>query len=710
MRKVFAFVLFTVAFAGAACAQGWLELGPAPIQGGYTGRISAIACSSTNASRYFIAGADGGVWRTTDGGATWTAVTEQMPTTATGALAIDPSNESIIYVGSGEANYANHSRYGLGLYKSLDGGNTWGVLAASTFSGRCFSKLLVDAQNTQTLYASITPAGGFPEKAAAKGHPGANGPIGVFKSTDGGATWGQLLGGLPNQAATDIALDPSNSNILYAAIGRPFGAPENGVYKSVDAGGSWTKLAGGLPTSNVGRISIGIAPSRTSRLYALVTNACDSAGNNGSTLGGFRTDDGGATWISIPVGSMQATYGWYLSCVSVQPTNPDVVIMGGFDLKRSTNAGVSFSTITAPHVDNHAIAWDASGNLLNGNDGGIYRSGNLGSSWSSLSSGVGVIQLYAGVSIHPTDPLFVLGGMQDNGSNRRITNTKSWQQVLGGDGGWTQIDQVNPSRMFAESQGSGSLYRSTNGGSSFGSSSSGINGGDRNCFLSPYVIDPANNNHMLYATYRLYESTNNGVSWSVISGDLTNGNGAIRALAIAPSNPQTVYIATNDGNVSVSMNGGHNFTRVLQSVQGWPRVTRELFVDPRDDRVAYLAGAYFGQPHIRRTVDRGQTWQTLDGSFPDIPVNTIAVNTSGNSAVIFAGTDDGVYRSLNDGRTWARFGFGLPRVPVIDIRLDPTRNRMIVGTQGRGCWLSKLLPSPEPIGDPNIEPPKTSMH
>ncbi|MBU0617091.1 MAG: hypothetical protein KKI02_05195 [Planctomycetes bacterium] len=242
-------VLVTVVTAAGVtyAAQQWTELGPAPTGDAdmYTGRVSALACSLNDPDLYFAGGADGGVWRTADGGITWTPLTDNMPTSSIGALAIDPIDENVIYAGSGEANYANHCRYGLGLYKSTDGGDTWVQLAEETFAGRCFSKIVINPVNPQILYASITRAGGFPELAAAKGHPGATGPLGVFRSDDGGVTWVQLTNGLPNLSATDLTMYPGDPNILYAGIGRIFGHRDNGIYKTTDAGASWTKLTGG---------------------------------------------------------------------------------------------------------------------------------------------------------------------------------------------------------------------------------------------------------------------------------------------------------------------------------------------------------------------------------------------------------------------------------------------------------------------------------
>ncbi|HEV8112578.1 MAG TPA: hypothetical protein VGR31_07360 [Planctomycetota bacterium] len=668
----------------------WVELGPAPIGGSYAGRISAIVCSPTNANRFFVGGADSGVWRTTDGGVTWDPRTDQMPTTAIGALALDPNAENTIYAGTGEANYANHSRYGLGLFKSTDGGDSWVQLAESTFGGRCFSRIVVDPANSQIVYASIGHAGGFPELAAAKGHPGATGAVGCFKSIDGGVTWSHLAGGLPNVEGTDIALDPSNSAVLYAAIGRIFGSAQNGVWKSIDAGATWVKLAGGLPASSViGRVTIGVAPSQPARLYALIASPSTSDGSGASTQGAYRSDDSGAHWTSLPVGSIQATYGWYLSVVSVSPTSANTVFFGGLTLSRSTDSGGTFSNVTPLHVDLHAAAWDASGRLLIGDDGGVTRSTNLGGSWSTLNNGLGTVQFYAGLSSHPTNPLIFFGGAQDNGTNRRNTASKAWGQVLGGDGGWTQVDPVNPNRVFGEYQGSGNLFRSTDGGNNFSSAANGINSGDRNCFLPPYLIDATTPTRMFYATQRIYRSLDGGSNWSALSGDLTNGAGAIRALALAPSNSNVLYAATNDGKILVSTNGGSVFQTVLTGIPGWPRTTRELFVDPTDASKAYLAVAAFGTAQIRRTIDGGQNWTNLDQTLPDVPVNVVAVQP-GATDHIFAGTDDGLWFSPDAGATWSRYGTGLPRAVVVDILLEPARHRMVVATQGRGAWETRL--------------------
>jgi len=680
-----------------ASLVSWEEIGPAPLSSGpYTGRVSAVAPSATSPNRLYVAGADGGVWRTDDAGASWTPLSDDMPTLAMGALAVDPTDDLVVYAGTGEANYANHSRYGLGLYKSTDGGSTWQHLGEATFGGRTFSRILIDPSNTSVLYASIARAGGFPELAAAKGHPGATGERGVYKSTDAGLTWTRLAG-LPDLAATDVTLDPQNPSTLYAGVGRIFGDAQNGIYKSVDGGASWSKLGGGLPTTDVGRISVQCAPSQPGRVYTLITGVASSTGGSAEVRGAYRTDNGGTSWTSLPVsGSLQSSYGWYLSVVAVHPTDPNLVVMGGLDLTRSTNGGSSWSTITPPHVDLHAAAWDAAGRLVAGDDGGVHRSTNNGSSWTSIHAGMGLIQLYAGLSSHPTDDERFFGGFQDNGTGRRSAAGTSWDAVIGGDGGWTQLDQLNPLRVFGESQGSGNLYRSTNGGSSFSGAGSGINSGDRNAFLPPYVIQANDSNRLLYATHRIYRSTNGGTSWSAISGDLTNGQGAIRALAQSRTDPLRVYAATNDGKVLRSDDGGSVWTTVRTGHDGWPRVTREITVHPQNPLTVYLATAVYGANQVEKSTDGGVTWKSLDGDLPDVPVNVVEVVPTPGLDHLFAGSDQGLWFSADNGQSWHRYGKGLPNACVIDLAIDRDRGRIVVATQGRGVWRAPLLLSKKP--------------
>ena len=679
--------------ASAADAE-WRSLGPAPIQPAmYSGRVSAVAVHPGNLNTWYVSGADGGVWRTIDAGASWAALGDDLPTTAIGAIAIDPTNPQIIYAGSGEANFANHSRYGLGIFKSTDAGETWEQLAAATFAGRCFSKIIIPAQSPTTIYASITRAGGFPEMAAARNHPLRLGPVGVFRSLDSGQTWTQLTNGLPNLSATDLAIDPINPLILYAGIGHIFGNTANGIYKSADGGDSWVRLSGGLPTAPIGRIGLGVAPSLSSRLYAMITRPADAFGGGASALGAWRSDDSGQNWVSLPAFvNPQASYGWYLSVVSVHPTNPNQVWFGGVDFRVTTNAGSTFSVSNPPHVDIHGMAWYPDGSqFVLASDGGVHHRNNLLFRWTARNDGLGLIQCYAGVSVSPAVDDIVLAGMQDNGTNLRNDDSENWASSLGGDGGWTQIDSTQPSIAFAEFQGTGNLFRSEDGGATFPAQvGAGINPGDRNCFLPPYLIDPSNPQRMYYATQRLYRSLDGGFSWTPVSSDLTGGSGAIRALAMAPSNPAIIYAATNDSRFLRSDDSGQSFTLLLTDAIGWPRVTREIFVHPNEPLTVYLAGSAFGVSQLRRTTDGGKSWTALDANLPDLPINTVTTDTRSQPPVIFVGTDAGLLRSVDDGGHWYRYGSALPNAPIIDLILEPQRGRILAATQGRGVWAAPI--------------------
>lgn len=672
----------------AALVDGQIEIGPHNLGGGFTGRISAIACNPSDQNTYLAGGADGGVWYTQNGGASWTNTTDGMSTSSIGAIAY--GNRSLVYAGTGESNYANHSRYGLGIYKSTNGGLNWTHLAESVFGGRCIAKLAVNYRAPTILFAAVTPAGGFPEKTAAKGHPGRDGDLGLWKSTDGAVTWNRVTA-LPNEACTDVLISSATTSVMYAAIGRPFGSTDNGIYRSTDAGTTWVKLAGGLPTVDVGRISIAEAKSNPGVLYALIAGVADSSGGGAETQGAYRSGDSGLTWTKLtPLGNIQATYGWYLNCVTVDPSNPSVAFFGGLNMSRTTNNGASFSDTTAPHVDNHAFAWDTAGRLIVGCDGGIYRTSDLGANWTSLNNGIGTTQFYAGVSAHPTNMDYVMGGLQDNGTGIRPNNTLNWTHVIGGDGGWTAIDQQNPLVLWGQPQGLANLYRSANGGASFTLSSTGISSSQPNAFYTPMVFAPGSSTTLLCGTDRVYRSTNSGASWTAISPDLTpTSGGAIRSLAVSPVNANIVWVATTDGVVARSTNGGTSFTNSLTGIPGWIRVTREIVPSPDVQNTWYLAVSQFGTAQVRRTTDNGATWLSLDGDLPDLPVNTIGIDPRTTPDTLYAGTDAGLYRSTNDGVNWTKVS-GLPNVPVIDLRYRAADGSMVVATQGRGMWVVTL--------------------
>ena len=404
--------LIVLLFAFAVQGQVWEELGPAPIRGaGDTGRAAAVAPSATQADHYYVGGASGGVWETIDGGQTWNDLNADLPTLTIGALAVDPADDNVVYAGSGEANNAYHCLYGLGLYKSVDRGRTWQVLAPELFAGRTFARLVVSPFDSDHVWAAVSRAGGsFPGQEGAKGHPERNGIMGVFLSNDRGVSWTHLgaAQGLAAVAASDVDLDPIDSQRLFAVLGDPFGNAANGIYRSTDGGATFQNVSP-VAGAQMGRTQLAIAPSDPNRLYALVSNPLSKSPGMGFFPGGattcciLRSEDGGENWARINLSDFQGS-GAYNSAITVDPGDPDTFFIGGIPLLRSTDAGATYQTVTPLHVDQHDLAWDASGRLLAADDGGLHRSADRGTIWTSLNNDLGMVQFYAGLSVHPTQP------------------------------------------------------------------------------------------------------------------------------------------------------------------------------------------------------------------------------------------------------------------------------------------------------------------
>jgi photosystem II stability/assembly factor-like uncharacterized protein len=433
----------------SAAPSQWTSIGPTPIGSGQfgatvSGRVNTIAIHPTNTSIIYIGAADGGVWMTTNGGSTWTPLTDGQCSLSMGALAIDPVNPNIVYAGTGEENSAVDSYYGCGVLRSADGGQTWTQLGASAFGGQGFdtpsmSRVLIDpvtagSTTSTTLLVSANS--------------------GVYRSTNSGATWTNVLAG----TASDIVRNPSTPATVYAALGNIFGAASNGLYKSIDGGQTWTPLSGGFPTANVGRINLGIAASSPGTLYASVQN---TSGLFGSLLGIWKSTNGGASWTQLSATNAtcnepggQGAQCWYDMYVYVDPTNANTVYFASEDIYKSTDGGNTFTDIGGYsggniHPDQHGFAFQP-GNpstIVVGNDGGVFMSQNGGASWSSLNQNLTLTQFY-GISVTPNGSQ-VLGGSQDNGTNL-YSGSIAWTPVLGGDGGFTAIDFNTPTTAYAE--------------------------------------------------------------------------------------------------------------------------------------------------------------------------------------------------------------------------------------------------------------------
>jgi len=689
--------------ATKAGPAAWHALGPAPIEEvEWSGRIADLAVSPSNPDRYVAAAASGGVWRTESGGTSWQEVGDALPTLVTGSVAIDPHDDQVIYVGSGEAHSAYHSLYGLGIYKSTDGGISWQVLGTDVFEGRTIARLAVSPLDSQVVWAAVGRAGGsYGNLEGAKLHPDRLGPVGLFRSDDGGVTWAPASTTLPPIPANDIDFDPVDPSRMYVTFSDVFGDLGNGIYLSTDAGQTFHRI---FFTHNFGRTELAIAPSDPNRLYLLATSSVFRlyvwggyfpAG--GYTVGVWRSDDGGFNWAYHYPGSFTGGQGDYDLAVAVDPDDPDTVFLGGVAMLRSGDGGNSWSDVTPPHADVHQVRFDAAGRLLAATDGGVYRSDDRGDSWQAENHRLGSIQFYAGVSADPTRRGRLVGGTQDNGTLMSDDSGRDWRWIHGGDGGYTAIHPDDPDVVFVEYQGVGNLFRSDDGGGSFELLDLGLDPYlDATAFQAPFVLDPSDPDRILYGSRRVSESTDRGETWTTLSADLTGTDvyvdaSAIRSLAIAPSNGQTVYATTNNQRLLVSVDGGVTWDPRRDDAYGWPRIARQIAVDPLDDASAYVAIGRFGGDKVLATHDRGQTWSSLGAGLPDLPVNCVAVDRSGGGRRIFAGTDRGIYSSADDGATWSLYGQKLPAVPVIDLVVDTDHHRLVAATLGRGMWETPLI-------------------
>jgi hypothetical protein len=380
----------------------WVPQGPAPILNGQvaggdpvTGRIAALAASPSDANTIYVATAGGGVWKTTTGGTSWTPLTDTQSTLFMGAIAVSASNPSTVYAGTGEATNSGLSFYGRGVLKSTDAGATWTLLGNSVFDRRTISQLVINPTDPNTVYVAV---GG-------SGVNGLGGNTGIWKTADGGATWTNTTTAISTtQSYTDVEMDPTNSQTLYAAVGSIFGAAANGVYKTTNGGSSWSLLGGGMPSGSVvGLTKVAIAPTNSQIVYASITGT-GVAGSSafGNLFKMMKSTDGGATWTQLTATpNYLAGGGWYASTLAVDLANTSVVYAGGLgeNVIRTLDGGSSWTNISTgsnghgPHADHHGIGFDASGRLLDGNDGGIWRL-NSGSpvQWADLNGNLQITQ------------------------------------------------------------------------------------------------------------------------------------------------------------------------------------------------------------------------------------------------------------------------------------------------------------------------------
>ncbi|MDP8981073.1 MAG: hypothetical protein M3O35_10825 [Acidobacteriota bacterium] len=678
-------------------SNNWSLIGPRPTGGGTglvtAGRVNAIAIDPRDNNVVYIGAAEGGVWKTTDGGQNWIPLTDDQPSLANGSIAIDPNSPDVVYVGTGEENFTGDSYYGAGILKSTDGGQHWTSIVGP-FLRATIGSLAVHPVNGQVILAAVGTIGTLTPSTLTRG---------VWRSADGGLTWTQVLTGAP---ATSVLFDPSNGNTAYAALGNINGAGSNGVYKSSDAGKTWTQISGSganaLPSANIGRVDIGISPSNPSTLFVAIQDS--SSSTFGSLLGVFKTTDGGSTWNKLTTPNVCSGVGqcWYDMNIRVSPKDPNLVfLVGSLRVARSMDGGATWATVplTGPngvqmHVDEHFLAFTPDGSkLFVANDGGVYSTvdaANPTVRWVTLNNTLAITQFYPGLAQHPTDPSVVIGGAQDNGTQLYFGNM-SWTNVTCGDGGFAAIDNAVPNTSYGVCQNI-DIRRSTDAAGNYLGSVHGIDQTDRTQFISPFALDPSNSQTLYFGTYRVWQSRDGAGKWTPISPDLSStGRSTIKAIAVAPSDPNTVYVGTSDSQVQVTRNAGAGTgaSWVNRTTQALPaRTVTAITVDPIDPATAYVTFSGFSSDslgHLFRTHDAGSSWTDVTGNLPNLPVNDVVVDPDIPNR-LYVATDAGVMFSTDAGATWNTLGNQLPRVVVLSLGLQRSARVLRAATHGRSVW------------------------
>jgi photosystem II stability/assembly factor-like uncharacterized protein len=674
----------------------WESLGPH----NRGGRTLAIALNPLNTRTIYAGSASGGLWKSTTegvGAEAWQLVETGFPVLGVSTIAIHPTDTMVMYIGTGEVyNYeaagtgaayrSTRGSYGMGILKTSDGGQTWSKSLDWSYNQQHgIWAIKIDPTNADILYAATTE--------------------GIYKSTDAGSNWQQVLDVV---MGTDLLIHPDDSDKIVACFGN-FASPGFGIYKSEDAGESWQQIISNLPTFYLGKIQLGLAPSNPDIIYASIGNGF-GFDDGASWL--CRSDDFGTNWTVRSTTDYSRWQGWFSHDVAVSPTDPDNIIAIGINVWRSydggnflnqiTEGGVGFSNppIEGPdgnpdyvHSDAHDVIFHPTdpNKIYVANDGGIHRSDNGGDSWYSINGGYQTTQFYNGASTSQNSADFFIGGLQDNGTIR-WNGDLTWTRVNGGDGSWTAIHPDTDDIFFVSSQNL-NVRKTTNGGNSFFTLDWGASYLGPTAFIAPYVIAPSNGNIMYAGTSIMAKSTNEGQSWTPANGGNQLDGNPILSIEVSPQNPNVVYAGTaptggQRGNLFVSLNGS-TFLNITGDLPD--RYPMDITVDPTDPSVAYVVFSGFGTGHVFKTTNFGNSWEDISGNLPDVPTNAVIVDPILPDHV-YIGNDIGVFVSTTGGTNWESYQNGLSTaVMVFDLKISMSNRKLRAATHGSGAFQRDLL-------------------
>ena len=631
----------------------WFQLGPTNV----AGRCLAIAVDPTDSNVVYAGFASGGIWKTTDGGANWTPLGDDLPSMSVSAIAIDESNPSTLWIGTGEGWGNVDAIHGVGILKSTDGGLTWNTTGFTYAIAAGLDVFRLEYEETTGVLLAAVENG-------------------LWRSDDGAATFTEVM---ESGSWPDVKLKPGTTDTYYA-ISR--GWTGQGGYKSTDTGLTWTLMEGGAPTTSVTNGRLAVSPANPAYVYW-------SFDINGTGIRFYRSTDSGATWTLRSTQSHDGSFGqgWYDLTITVDPQNAETVWSGGVELYRSTNGATSFSQIAGNvHVDHHEGVFDPSDpeRMWVGSDGGVYLSTNGGTSYIPRNAGLVTLQFYA-MNQSMTDPNLAFGGTQDNGT-WRYTGGPSFGQVLGADGFECEVSTDNQ-LIFAEIY-NGFHYRSTNGGG-FLPANSGIT--DDGPWQTPTHMDYSNSTRTWTAhNLQIWRTTNSGSNWTSVLG---SGVGGGRSIDQSYNNPAYVWVVAGT-RVFLSTDTGATFTQV--STLSTANSITDITVHPNDGLTAMVCtGTYSSSvPRVLRTTDGGANWTDMTNNLPGEGAQSITYKYD-EPNIVFLGTDLGCYVSFDEGGTWEPFNVGLPYVICDDLRWHPD-GFLRVATHGRGMWevdITGLSPS-----------------
>ncbi len=677
----------------------WTNMGPNSSPGGYAGlgRVNCIAFHPTNNDTYWIGSPSGGLWKTTDDGATWTVLTDNNDVLGVSTIIIHPDyvNNQTIFIGTGDRDGGSgwslsggqwHDNNSVGVLKSTDGGVTWEAtgLSFNISEKKVVNKLLMNPDNNQILLAATSTA--------------------IYKTTDGGGKWNEVLSDWNNYI--DMEFKPGDPNVVYASTNSWGGK----IYRSVDAGGTWTEV---YSDADANRIQLAVSANNPNWVYAIGAksgggltavyksiNTADSfsevyTGGTDKALLGYRCDAGGDN----------RGQGWYDLCINADPNDANTVYIGGVNTWKSMDGGLTWSisthwsgtcggNATTVHADKHFLAFQRGTSVLfECNDGGVYKTTDGGDNWEFKGSGLSISQLYR-IGVSQTVPSEVICGLQDNGT--KIVSNNTWRDGPGGDGMECLIDYTDNNIQYA-TYTRGKLYRSLTAFSPWWSRttiSDNITGDNNGAWVTPYIIDPVDH-ETLYAGYAdVWKTTDKGDSWTKISS--MNTSYKLRSMAIAPSDNQTLYVA-NPNQIWKTTDGGTTWTGITTGLPVGSSNITYIAVKHDDPNTLWVTLGAYNDKGVYQSTDGGASWTNISAGLPQLPIMTIVQNKQNTSATeLYVGTDVGVYKKEGNAN-WEPFCNQLPNVLVTELEFyyddaTPSNTKLRAATYGRGLWQTSLQP------------------